>query len=181
MNKMYPKINCIIALCVVTVAGAPVVRAQTAADDASVVVRFQQPENFTDLKTSYSGLDQVNEGYTRELRQHLERTAASQLPADYKLEVTITDVDMAGDFEPHRGPQFDDVRIVKDIYPPRIDLRYTLTDASDRVIAQGEEQLRNLSFNWTISPLPQSDPLRYEKALLDDFVREVVKKAKPTR
>ena len=41
------------------------------------------------------------------------------VPEGDKLTITFTDIDLAGDFEPWRGPQWDEVRIVKAIYPPR--------------------------------------------------------------
>ena len=37
-----------------------------------------------------------------------------------RFPIAVTDVDMAGDFEWWRGPRADHVRIVKDVYPPRI-------------------------------------------------------------
>jgi len=78
---------------------------------------------------------------------------------------------MAGDFEPWRGAQFQDVRVVKEIYPPRINLSYKLTDASGAVVKEGEESLRDTSFMLTTTPIPNNDSLRYEKALLDNWLR----------
>ncbi len=137
-------------------------------------VTYQNPENFTDMTRSDSGRG-ADEGYMRELQQHLERSAASRLPAGSRLNVTITDVDMAGDFEPQRGPDFHDIRVVKQIYAPRITLTYQLLDANGTVVDQGERQLRNQVFDWTVTPITQDDPLRYEKALLDDFLRDILR------
>ena len=89
--------------------------------------------------------------------------------------VTFTDIDMAGDFEPQRGPNFNSVRILKAIYPPRVNLTFRLTDASGQVIAEGERQLRDQAYTWTASPVNQSDPLRYEKRLIDDFFRDLAR------
>ena len=77
-------------------------------------------------------------------------------------------VDMAGSFEPWRA-RLGDTRIVRDIYPPRIDLRFTLTDGSGFVIRSGERKLRDLTF-LTTTLFYRNDSLRYEKALLDKWL-----------
>ena len=46
-------------------------------------------------------------------------------PAD-EARVTVTNIDVAGDIESWRGPGRCDVRIMKDTYPPRIDLSFRL-------------------------------------------------------
>ncbi len=76
----------------------------------------------------------------------------------------------AGGFEPWRGPQAADVRIVRDIYPPRIDLRFKLLGADGKLLREGSRQLRDASFMMRPDLYP-NDPLRYEKTLLDDWVR----------
>ena len=58
------------------------------------------------------------------------------------MTVTITDIKRAGDYEPWQGPRLDDVRIMRNIYPPRINLQFTVTDAQGQVIDQGERNER---------------------------------------
>ena len=93
------------------------------------------------------------------------------MPEGHLLSVTFTDIDMAGDFEPWRGPRFDDIRIVKDIYPPRINLSFRLTDAEGNVVKEGTRELRDLAFMMKITMAFRDDPVRHEKALLDDWLR----------
>ena len=143
---------------------------------STVEVNFENSDKFTDVKDSYGASERTNESYLRTLKEHLERTATKRLPAGQRLSVTITDIDMAGDFEPWRAPQFQDVRIVKDIYPPRIDLSFRLMDANGTVLAEGQRELRDLSFNMRTG-LPTNDTLRHEKALLDDWLRRELRQA----
>lgn len=143
-------------------------------DRPAVEVEFQQPDEFTDLTSEWLD-DRADPGYLEELRRHIERTASNRLAPGQRLRVTITDIDMAGDFEPERGAQNQDVRIVKSIYPPRIDLTFTLTDAVGNVLEQGERKLRDQAFDWNIRPTMRNDPLRHEKTLLDDFIRNVTR------
>lgn len=139
----------------------------------NVVVNYENPENFTDM-TRQDLSEGADEGYLRELRRHIERVAASRVPAGQTLTLTIRDVDMAGDFEPQHGPDYNDIRIVKTIYPPRIDVAYRLTDSAGNVIEEGDRRLRDTAFTWRAAPVDRDDPLRHEKALIDDFLRDIL-------
>jgi hypothetical protein len=144
----------------------------------TVEVNYQSPEQFTDMGRMYSSARGADEGYLEELRQHITRTGSARLPAGYTLSVTITDVDMAGQFEPERGPRFTDVRMVRAIYPPRIHLTYRLTDSNGAVRSEGERRLSDQSFDWKVSPIDRDDPLRHEKALIDDFISDIAREAR---
>lgn len=135
-----------------------------------VNVTWPEPATLSEVKEAHGRGWQRGEAWLVDLRKHLVRQADRVLPSGERLDVTFTDIKLAGSFEPWRGPQFDDVRIVKDIYPPRIDLRFTVTAADGHVVADGERTLRDPGF-LTRSIANSSDPLRYEKRLLDDWVR----------
>ncbi|MEO7600187.1 MAG: DUF3016 domain-containing protein [Opitutus sp.] len=144
-------------------------------------VNFQSPENFTDMGSTYMTERGADPGYISELQKYIEERAQSRLPAGSSLDLTITDVDMAGRFEPEQGPNFTDVRFVREIYPPRIQLTYRLTDTTGAVRGEGQRTLFDQSFQWRISPITLNDPLRYEKALIDDFLSEMSREARATR
>lgn len=140
-------------------------------DDGRVVVSFVHPEQFTDAKDHYVESDQGRDAILGELRDHLMDRARRYIPSGERLEVYFTDVDLAGEYEPWRGARWDDVRIVKDIYPPRVDLHFKLYAADGRVLQEGERKLSDLAFMYTIS-INVDDPLRYDKELLDNWVRQ---------
>jgi hypothetical protein len=148
-----------------SLAAAP---AQTS--NAVAEVNFLEPRKFTDVKDNDMG-DYERTTYLDSLRDHVLDQAKRYVPAGYKLAVTFTDIDMAGDFEPWRGPRFGDIRIVKDMYPPRINLSFQLTDAEGNVVKQGQRELRDLAFMMKINTSFRDDPVRHEKALLDDWFR----------
>lgn len=142
-----------------------------------VTVIFDHPENFADVKDSYMGTDKGRDAILAQIRQFIETKAESYLGAGQSLEVKFTDIDLAGEFEPQRGPDQMDIRIVKDIYPPRFDLEFKLTGADGKVISQGQRKLRDLNFMSRLV-LPSSDPLRFEKDILGDWLRSEIKSAK---
>jgi hypothetical protein len=138
---------------------------------ARAEVNFFEPEKFTDVRDSYMG-DYERTSYLDSIRDHLLEQAKYYVPEGHTLRVTFNDIDMAGDFEPWRGPHFSDIRIVKDIYPPRISLVFRLADAEGNVVKEGRRELRDLSFMMKITMAFRDDPVRHEKALLDDWLRD---------
>ena len=132
-----------------------------------VQVRYLQPEKFTDSGRYWSG-DASREGNLSELARHIERRAARLLTQGQRLFVSITDVDLAGGYEPWRR-NLGDVRVVRDVYPPRIDLGFRLVGADGGLLKEGKRSLRDLTFQVSGSTY-RDDPLRYEKALLDGWL-----------
>lgn len=134
----------------------------------NVLVSYVHPEKFTDVGNSAYPDNRMRADYLEQLRRHLVRRAASRIPPEQTLTVSITDVDMAGQFEPWRSRLYD-ARIIRGVYPPRIDLRFTLAAADGHVVREGSRQLRNPAFQMDASNF-RDDPLRYEKTLLDDWL-----------
>lgn len=153
------------------VAAGLVLRAAPTLPKASAEVVFFEPEKFTDIRSSANS-DGDRNGCLDRLRDYAVSQAAGSLPAAHKLAVTFTDVDLAGDFPPARSARMDDVRIIKDIYPPRFVLSFRVTDATGTVVKQGHRELTDTAFMLNSAFLDRSDTLRYEKALLNTWFRE---------
>jgi len=109
--------------------------------------------------------------WEQSLGDYLRQRADATLPPGQKLDVTIDDIKLAGDFEPWHGPAAEDIRFMKDIYPPRIDLHYRLLDANGSVLREGHSKLRDLSYLQRVVP-NSTDPLRYDKRLLSEWLRK---------
>ncbi|MEC5398551.1 DUF3016 domain-containing protein [Uliginosibacterium sp. H1] len=138
--------------------------------DGAVQVRYEQPEGFTESRRSFES-ERQRSGWLTELARHVEKRAAVRLADGQRLEITVTDIDRAGETELWRGgAQASDLRIVRDLYPPRIDLHFVLRDAQGGVLRQGERRLRDIDFMSRPGRLRDDDRLRYEKALLDDWL-----------
>ncbi len=133
-------------------------------------VIFDHPEKFTDVRDSYVPSDKGRDGILENIRTFIVRRTESMIPEGDKLTITFTDIDLAGEYEPWRGAQFDDVRIVKPIYPPAFKFTYSVTDASGKVIREGSENIRDMDFQMRVT-IDASDPLRYEKDILDEWAR----------
>ena len=139
--------------------------------DGPVQVQWNDPAGFTELRYSRNRWEAQRGDWVTKLAEHLRKRASGQLPEGQQLAVTFTDIKRAGDYEPWHGPNFDDVRFMRDIYPPRISLQFTLTNAQGQVIDQGERKLIDSGYLYGGTRLSDTDPLRYEKHLLDDWLR----------
>lgn len=139
----------------------------------AVTVQYVNPHDFTESRQSAGivGFDQHN--YLEKLKTYLQQQAAPMLAAGQHLSVRITDIDLAGSYEPWRAPAMTDVRIMRDIYPPRIELSFTLTGANGKTLRSGDRQLNGLGYlSGSAMGHPDHEPLRYDKSLLDRWLRQ---------
>lgn len=139
--------------------------------DGPVSVKWDDPAKFTEIRQSSNRFEAERGDWVQQLARYVQTTAAKPLQPGQTLDVTLVDIKRAGDYEPWHGPRGRDIRIMRDIYPPRITLQYTLKDASGRIISEGDARLSDTGYLQGGGLLSDSDPLRYEKRLLNDWVK----------
>jgi hypothetical protein len=132
---------------------------------ASVTTAFSHPQNFRDLPFATSDREQV----LRDLADHFARLG-KQLPPGQDLKVEVMDLDMAGYIRPNfRGRQ--DIRVLRGGADwPSMVVRYTL-ESNGKVIASGEDTLRDMDYLGRINRYSDGDMLRYEKRMIDDWFK----------
>jgi hypothetical protein len=138
--------------------------AKPAAPD-NVTVTFQDPDRFTDVQENQS--TSTSTYYLDELRSCLQQAASPLLTAGQKLVITVTDIDLAGDNN-FSGP--DHIRIMKDIYVPRVHLRFQLLGADGKVVKEGTRNLTDMNYTLKVHGPGFNEPLYYDKALLREWV-----------
>lgn len=134
-------------------------------------VVFVDPRRFTDVKDGAMRSDAGTAAILEEIERFVRQSGERYVPAGLALEMRVTDVDLAGELEPWRGPQFDRVRFMRESSWPRIDFEFRLMDAEGRVVKEGRRSLSDPSY-LTRSVRVTDDRLRYEKALLTDWFRQ---------
>jgi hypothetical protein len=117
-----------------------------AAVEAPVTVTFAHPETYPDLRLSCVSRN-------ADARSLMAEIEASRGP------------------ETWRGPGRCDVRVMKGIYPPRIDLTFRLVDDAGQELRAGTRRLPDSSYLVNAGPASFPDHLRYEKALLGKWLR----------
>jgi hypothetical protein len=158
----------LLALAVTLGSGLAAHTPHAAALPSRVSVVFIEPDKFTDVR--YSEAERSSRALLLQLQRFVVDTAVGYLPESLRLEIKITDIDMAGDFEIIRGPQFDQVRVNKSIYPPRITLEFRILDGGEQTVKEGKRDLTDMDYQLRTA-FPRDDYLRYEKELLRDWLR----------
>ena len=137
---------------------------------ADVDVKWQEPDTFSDLRTSSTLQSRFEETVLADLEQHFRESAAAALPDNQHLSLTITDVDLAGyiDYFQPRNPF--GMRLVRNVDFPRIKLNYALKDEQGNILKEGESTLKDLGFQTPAFYVRNSDPLKYEKRMIDRWI-----------
>ena len=137
-----------------------------------VAVSWSDPALFSEVTYGVDRRRTLEGIWVRELAEYLRESAAPRLAAGDRLEIRLLDIDRAGEFEPWHAPRGQDIRVLRNVYPPRINLEYRLVDGSGAIKASGEERLVDLSYLSRGGTLPHAttDTLRHEKRLLDDWL-----------
>src|SRR5579863_3823544 len=143
-----------------------------------VQVAWAPTDSLTEVKHNpmHRGWQRPND-WMKSLGDYLRKRADSVLPPGEQLEVTIDDIKLAGDFEPWRGPEAQDIRFMKDVYPPRVDLHYKLLASDGSTIREGSDKLRDMAYLMRTVPF-ENDPLRFDKRMLDDWLNHEFKPRK---
>ncbi|MEG3049167.1 MAG: DUF3016 domain-containing protein [Thermomonas sp.] len=136
-----------------------------------VSVAWGDPAQFSELRHSGNRYAASQGDWLNTLATYMRKQAEETLPAGHRLELTIVDIQRAGRYEPWLAPNLQDARIVRDMYPPRMTLRFREVDASGAVLAEGERKLSDPAFLMNGTRFNDSDPLRYEKRMVDSWLR----------
>jgi hypothetical protein len=136
-----------------------------------VSVAWEDPATFTELRHSGNRHASAQGAWLDDLATYMRKEAEETLPAGHRLELTIVDLQRAGRYEPWLAPNLQDARIIRDMYPPRMTLRFRELDASGAVVAEGERKLSDTAFLMSSTRMSDTDPLRYEKRMFNDWLR----------
>jgi len=185
----HTSIGALLLACLLAVAPGAQARVRTVTDpqapralpaDGPVSVQWTDPNQFTEIRFSGNRFQSQQGDWVQDLAEHFRDSIVRRLPPGDRMAITITDIKRAGEFEPWHGPRGDDIRIVKDLYPPRISFSYVWTDSSGKVVDQGEQRLIDTAFLMNDSRINNSDQLRYEKRMIDDWTRRQFRDGRTT-
>lgn len=140
--------------------------------DGNVYVVWKDPAKYTDIESTVWLQSKFEKYLFTELTDELGQVANNYLGKDQQLDLMVTNVDLAGDVQPTFGAGPDDVRVVSDLYPPRITFEYSLK-SNGKVVKQGKENINDMSFLFGIQPIT-NDPFPYEREILTKWFKETI-------
>ncbi len=133
---------------------------------AAVEVEFVAPEKFVDIGNRWSGVHDVDDGI-QNLRAALVQRGEAVLRPGQDMKISVTDVDLAGDVHPV-GRSMEMIRVVKPLYRPSMEFSYVVTEAG-KTVREGKANIADSNFMDRFNRYFRSDPLYYEKPMLDDW------------
>lgn len=138
--------------------------------EGPVTVEWDDPAGFTEICTSFNRHEASRGNWVQELAEYLRDGIQARIGEGERVHVRITDIDRAGDFEPGRGADLDHVRIMRDIHWPRMSLEFEHRDAAGNLVNTGVRELSDPGYLSSQLPLPRTDPLRYEKTMINRWL-----------
>ncbi|MDF0534734.1 DUF3016 domain-containing protein [Shewanella sp. A32] len=138
-----------------------------------VKIEWQNPDKYRDIRTASELQKRFQQRMFESLTKALDQASSKVMKDKEKLELVVTDVDLAGDLRPTFGKAaVSEIRVVKDIYPPQINFTYRVLDG-DQVIMVGSEKLHDLMFMNRIYA-NDNTTFRYEEGMLKDWFNKTV-------
>ena len=138
---------------------------------ATSEVTWTDYENYRDIHPSSEGRKSFRERTFKIFEKHFAKLAKN-LPEGQVLKINVTDVDLAGDT--HSGG-INQLRVIKDIYFPRINFSYELINTDGSIITSDEIVLKDMSFMMGSNSKYRNKSLSYEKVMLDDWFTKTFK------
>lgn len=137
-----------------------------------VKIEWQNPKEFRDIKTSAELQSRFENRLFETLTQNINKQAEKTLKPGQTLHMQVTDIDLAGDMRPTFGATPGDLRIVKDLYPPRATFSYSVKEG-DKVVIAGDEKITDMSFMHHSSRM-RDRPFQYETRLFVEWLQKTV-------
>lgn len=143
----------------------------SAVQAGEVKVQWQEPEKFTDIRPANDSRKVYRERVMKKFDSFFTELAA-KLPEGYSWNITVTDIDLAGDVDYFIGGAGNALRVVKDIYSPAIKFSYVVRDQHGEEVASADEKLRDMGFMQSLNSVNDSDEFRYEQQMLQDWFKK---------
>nr|WP_315252017.1 DUF3016 domain-containing protein [uncultured Duganella sp.] len=134
---------------------------------AEVNVTYVKPDDYTDVPFSPHDRERTLKDFSDYFA-----TLDKKLPPGQTLKIEVLDIDLAGRLYPRRAA--DDIRVMTGGADwPRMHLRYTLEE-NGQVLRSGDDQLSSMNYQWNRTSYFDSDPMRYEKQMLDEWFNKTI-------
>jgi len=138
---------------------------------ATSEVTWTDHEKYRDIHPGNEGRKKFHERTFKNLEKHFAKLAEN-LPEGQMLKVNVTDVDLAGDA---RSGGINQLRVVKEIYYPRMNFSYELINTDGSIATSGEIVLKDMNFMMGSNLKYRNKSLGYEKKMLDDWFFDTFK------
>ncbi|MBC3875648.1 DUF3016 domain-containing protein [Undibacterium flavidum] len=138
-----------------------------------VKVNWGKLDDFTEINPGHETKEHFRERLTKEF-EDVFAALAKKLPDGYQLTVNVSDIDLAGDIRPGASFSVSQIRIMREIYWPRMNFSYELKNSQQEVIAQAKEELRDMDYLHRVRIPSGRTSFEYEEKMLNDWFKKQV-------
>lgn len=139
-----------------------------------VKVEYKDYKKFTDMKPA----NEARGSYEKRTMANFDKIfadLAKQLPEGYSWNVVVTDIDLAGDVDYMFTQTGQQIRVIKDIFIPRINFSYTLLDQNKVMVAEEKDfKLKDMGFMTRINNSRANQPYEHERLMLERWFKEKI-------
>jgi hypothetical protein len=147
---------------------------ENAATQNPIKVSWQAPEKFTDIRPASESKKRFQEKVMTAFDK-MWADFATDLPEGYQIEIVMTDVDLAGDVNPMYRANHVDIRVIKDIYMPRVKLNYVLTGPQQQEIARATDvKIQDMGFMNSSAIGALNREFHYEHEMLKKWFKKTI-------
>lgn len=157
-----------LAACASRPTGAPAEPVRALPDEGPVAVAWNDPAGFAE-RSRLIGSEEPrdDERWLQTLAQTLRDEISVRLPEGQTASLRIVDAARAGSYEQLGNAAMRIVRVVRDLYPPLLDIEFERRGADGALVESGPQRLRDPAFLSRGAPPGGGDGLRYEKHLIE--------------
>ena len=135
---------------------------------ASSEVEWVKPDEFTDIRAGNLNRKKFKEQVFKQFEEHFA-ALASKLPEGQQLKIQVHNIDLAGDVN---AGGINRIRIIKEIYVPKIKFSYQLLNDKDTELTAGKANLKDMNFMGNNSLKYKHHSFAYEMKMLDHWFKE---------
>lgn len=144
------------------------------ASAGEVKVEYKDYKKFTDMKPASEARGSF-EKRTMASFDKIFADLAKKLPEGYNWNVVVTDIDLAGDVNHMITQTGQQIRVIKDIFIPRINFSYTLLDQNKVVVAEEKElKLKDMGFMTRTSNTRANEANEHERVMLERWFKDKI-------
>ncbi|WOH39410.1 DUF3016 domain-containing protein [Thalassotalea fonticola] len=139
------------------------------ATDGLATVTLINPRDFSDIDTGNSG---IQSDFEQSVANKLAEALADHFKeADVTIDITFTDIDLAGETRYN----MQEIRVLKDLYIPRMSFEYVIKDAAGNVMLADKVDIKDMSYlSNSLFGREANSLIGYDKRMLIEYFEKVL-------
>lgn len=142
--------------------------------NSAVSVTWHNPDKFLDVDAGEGNQKRFQQRVLDSLERYLHQQLPKVIADGQTIKITVHDLDMAGDVRPWVINN-QEIRIIKSIYPPMIDIEYSLFAQDGSLIDSARTKVRDMGFALMTNIGSRSNSFAYEKTMLKSWMKKQLK------